>query len=163
MKFCKIDKKQARDCTLIYDMNECSFNIPDRNVTAVNCEIAINYLTLQVYDSIIVCISGFCPYKGWKQTENSIQSYKKGLLALRNTLDYDQSGTYTYSDSFPMWFNPITGWFCLGDSEATLNGVEFLRNCIAVLNDSKDLVAIWLKPQFLNLGNKTMLEHIMSK
>jgi hypothetical protein len=163
MNFSKVHKGNGRTYELIYNVEEHSFDIPDNNIGAVDFDIMVNYLTLQVFNSEVVCVSGFCSYKGWKQTDDTIKSHKAGSLTVLN--GPDDSYAYRYSDSdnpFPIWFNPVTGWVCVGDSKAKTKGVEFIRNCVAVLNRSQDLVALWLKPQFLNLGSKTILEQIMS-
>jgi uncharacterized protein YbdZ (MbtH family) len=41
--------------------------------------------------------------------------------------------------------NVKTGWVCIGNPEKKGNAVEFINNCVAVIDD-KEFVSLWLKP-----------------
>ena len=45
--------------------------------------------------------------------------------------------------------NPRTGRICIGNPAMSGNGVEFIQNCVAIINESHELAALWLKPHFI--------------
>jgi kynureninase len=45
------------------------------------------------------------------------------------------------------WFDPGSGWFCMGEKERALNAeaVEFATGCVAVVVGGR-LASLWVKP-----------------
>ena len=52
-------------------------------------------------------------------------------------------------DDLPMFINTESGWVCIGNPEAKGRAVEFINNCVAVINDNCEFVSLWLKPESL--------------
>jgi len=54
-------------------------------------------------------------------------------------------------DEWPVYVNQKTGWICVGNPERSGEAVEFMNNCVAVVDNNNKLVSLWLKPQELPL------------
>ena len=52
-------------------------------------------------------------------------------------------------DDLPVYVNVHTGWVCIGNPEKKGNAVQFINNCVAVIDENKEFVSLWLKPQSL--------------
>lgn len=45
---------------------------------------------------------------------------------------------------FPVFSNEKSGWVCIGDPKAAANAVEFINNCIAVIDTQGEFKGLWL-------------------
>jgi hypothetical protein len=52
-------------------------------------------------------------------------------------------------EDWPVYVNIRTGWVCIGNPENKGNAVEFINNCVAVIDENKCLASLWLKPKKL--------------
>lgn len=131
--------------TLTYDSNEYSFDI-EPIVDEVNFDIVINKLNLTVVDeNKVIQVWGFCPYGDWIKFDSEIISYKKGVLKVVDELEEGFSYRLNNED-LPVYVNIKTGWVCIGNPDKKGNAVEFITNCVAVINNDCELISLWLKP-----------------
>jgi len=69
---------------------------------------------------------------------------------LRIEHNFDFGFAYGINDGdLPVNINAQTGWICIGNPEKKGNAVEFINNCVAVIDDNKEFVSLWLKPDRL--------------
>lgn len=136
--------------TLIYDIEECSFDTKPA-VQEINFDIVINKLNLTAIgdNNKIVQIWGFCGYNEWIKSNYKIPESQKGILKVIDDL---VAGIGSYSvnkKDLPVFVNIQTGWVCIGNPEKKGDAVEFINNCVAVIDDDKEFVSLWLKPERL--------------
>lgn len=135
---------------LTYIQEECSFNM-EPFVENYDFELVLNKLTLSIIDDIVVQVTGFCGYREWIKSIYQVPQYKKGSLGVEHNLNYGLA--YVISDNddyeYPIYVNVQTGWVCIGNPEKKGDAVEFINNCVAVIDDDNDFVALWLKPKEL--------------
>jgi hypothetical protein len=135
---------------LIYDIEEYSFDtVP--TVQETNFDIVINKLNLTVIDdnNKIVQIWGFCGYNEWIKSNCKIPESRKGVLKVIDDLEAGV-GSYSVSkEELPVYVNVETGWVCIGNPQKKGHAVEFINNCVAVIDDSKEFISLWLKPERL--------------
>lgn len=132
---------------LFYILDAYSFDM-EPTILAINIEICINYLTLATVDESIIEVSGFCPYGTWIKSDHNPPSYCSGTLKV--ITDKEPGFSYRINEKdWPIYVNIKTGWVCVGNPEAAGEAVEFINNCVAVVNKDDQLVALWLKPESL--------------
>jgi uncharacterized protein YbdZ (MbtH family) len=136
--------------TLIYDIEECSFDT-EPTVQEINFDVVINKLNLTAIDddNKIVQVWGFCGYNRWIKSSYEVPERKKGILKV---LDDLTSGVGSFSinkEDVPIYVNVQSGWVCIGNPEKKGNAVEFINNCVAVIDNDKEFVSLWLKPERL--------------
>lgn len=149
MKFSIDYKGKSEQRLLRYIQKDYSFDM-DPIVYKSDFDLEINYLHLTVIEKKIVQMWGYCPYKGWIRSNYiSPPNYKKGELKIVEDLETG-IGSYGINEiDWPIYVNSSTGWVCIGNPEKLGEAVEFIDNCVAVVDDNKDLVSLWLKPQEL--------------
>ncbi len=132
---------------LLYRAEEHSFEmIPWEK--EIDFDIAINTLTLTVSDTKIIQLSGFCGLNTKMKVDYNVPESKKGLLTVLGNFEYGFA--YRIKDKeFSVYVNTQTGWICIGDPLKQGNAVEFINNCIAVIDKENNFVSLWLKPQTL--------------
>jgi hypothetical protein len=135
-----VEKKE-----LLYIPNEYSFT-SETSIIGIDFYIAINMLSLTVVDTKVVEVDGFCPYGAWIKMHFDVPKYQKGSLQVLDDLEPGFSYGLDEND-WPVYFNPLTGWVCVGEPEANGEAVEFMHNGVAVVNQGQ-LVSLWLKPTF---------------
>jgi hypothetical protein len=120
-------------------------------VYQIDFEIAINTLTLTVVDGKIIQLSGFLGLNQKMKANYATPQAKKGVLKIFNPEEYlVKAGCYEVSKGeYSIYINIKTGWVCIGNPEKNGNVVEFINNCIAVIDDDKQFVSLWLKPDKL--------------
>lgn len=134
---------------LTYDVEEYSFDT-GLSVQEINFDVVVNKLNLSTVDddNKIVQLWGFCGYKEWKKSNYNVPQHRAGILKVID--DLVEGLAYRVSeDDLPMYVNVRTGWVCIGDPEKKGNAVEFINNCVAVIDDDKEFVSLWLKPEGL--------------
>lgn len=131
---------------LTYIVDEYSFDI-DPTVLEIDYYVVINKLDLTVVDNKIFQVSGFCPYSSWIKTNLKIPQFKKGILKVADELKPGFSYGINNEKDWLVYVDIQTGWVCLGNPEAIGNAVEFINNCVAVINNNGEFVSLWLKPQ----------------
>ena len=140
------DKKEER--LLIYILNEHSFDMEPYNYST-DLHLALNYLDLMVLDKKVIQLSGFCGLGISRKSNYNVPEYEEGALKIVNNLEAGV-GSYPISkEDFPVYVNVQTGWVCIGNPEKKGNAVEFINNCVAVIDDNKEFVSLWLKPEKL--------------
>jgi hypothetical protein len=136
--------------TLIYDIEECSFDT-EPTVQEINFDVVINKLNLTVIDddNRIVQVWGFCGYNEWIKSSYEVPERKKGILKVLDDLTAGVGSFSINKEDVPMYVNVQSGWVCIGNPEKKGNAVEFINNCVAVIDDDKEFVSLWLKPETL--------------
>ncbi|MFH7012564.1 hypothetical protein ACHRV5_11880 [Flavobacterium sp. FlaQc-52] len=135
---------------LLYLENECSFYMDYKDLNA-DLELIINKIALQIFNNRVFALSGFCGLNKEMLTNIKVPKSKKGILKVEHNLDYGFS--YGVSDIFDyeysVYVNIETGWVCIGNPYSKENAVEFIDNCIVVINDDGIFNSLWLKPKSL--------------
>lgn len=136
--------------TLIYDIEEFSFDT-EPTVQEINFDVVINKLNLTAVDddNKIVQVWGFCGYNEWIKSSYEVPERKKGTLKVLDDLASGVGSFLINKENVPMYVNVQTGWVCIGNPEKKGNAVEFINNCVAVIDDDKEFVSLWLKPETL--------------
>jgi hypothetical protein len=138
----------AEQRTLTYDVEECSFDI-EPIVQEIEFDIVLNKLNLTVTNNgKVVQVWGFSGYNEWVKSDCSVPQSKKGTLNVIDNLEYGLSYRIQQED-FPVYVNSQTGWVCIGNPKKTGQAVEFINNCVAVIDSNQEFVSLWLKPQSL--------------
>jgi len=138
----------AEQRSLTYDVEECSFDI-EPTVQEIEFDVVVNKLNLTVTDNgKVVQVWGFSGYNEWVKSDCIVPQRSKGTLKVIDNLDYGVSYRVRQED-FPVYVNPQSGWVCMGDPKKTGQAVEFINNCVAVIDKDQELVSLWLRPQSL--------------
>ncbi|MDR2914057.1 MAG: hypothetical protein LBV74_04390 [Tannerella sp.] len=150
MKFIVEYTGKSEQRTLIYREEEFSFDM-EPWIYGLDFEIAINTLTLTIIDGKVTQLGGFCGLnKKMKTNYNVPQSPKGELKVLQPEKYWDKPGAHGLNkEDWPVHVNIQTGWVCIGNPEERGNAVEFINNCVAVIDDNKEFVSLWLKPERL--------------
>ena len=148
MKFSIEHSNDIGQQVLVYLPEECSFYTGERADNKIDLELILNKLSLPVVDNKIIDVNGFCGIDKSMLSNFQTPVYKKGVLKVESNLDFG----FAYGineDDFPVYLNAQTGWVCIGNPEKKGNAIEFIKNCIAVIDDEKEFISLWLKPQSL--------------
>jgi hypothetical protein len=147
MKFIIESCNSIEERLLTYISEECSFDM-EPIVSKMDFELIVNKLSLTVIDEKIIQLWGFCGLGEWMKSNYQVPEYKKGILKVEHNLEFGFA--YGINDEeFPVYVNVQTGWVCIGNPEKRGDAVEFINNCIAVIDDNKEFVSLWLKPKSL--------------
>lgn len=135
---------------LTYIQEECSFDM-EPIVSEIDFELVLNKISLSVVDNRIIQLWGFCGLGKSMKSNYQVPEYKKGGLRVEHNLNYGFAYGINDDDDYeyPVYVNVQTGWVCIGDPEKKGNAVEFINNCVAVIDDEKEFVSLWLKPERL--------------
>lgn len=147
----KIDYSgSSENRTLIYREDEYSFDMSPQD-HAIDCELALNTLTMSIVDDKVIQLSGFCGLRKDMNSDIEIPKYKKGALRVEHNFEH----CFAYrinNEDFPVQLNTRTGWVCIGATDKVGQGVEFIKNCVAFISDSGEFLSLWLKPmEFPNM------------
>ena len=150
MKFIIEYGKNIQKRVLTYITEDGSFDM-EPFVKNYNFELVLNKLTLSVVDDTIVQVTGFCGFAEWMKSNYQVPEYKSGSLLVKHNLNYGFAYGINDDDNYeyPVYINVQSGWVCIGNPEKKNNAVEFINNCVAVIDDDKDFVSLWLKPDRL--------------
>ncbi|MEZ4912393.1 MAG: hypothetical protein R2774_16205 [Saprospiraceae bacterium] len=134
---------------LVYIPEEHSFYM-DSIVNKIEVELIVNKISLAVSDHIVVSVSGFCGLSESMKSNYQVPKYKKGGLRVEHNLNYGFAYGINDDDyEYPVYVNVQSGWVCIGNPEKKGNAVEFINNCVAVIDNDKEFVSLWLKPESL--------------
>ncbi|MCH7410704.1 hypothetical protein MM239_14950 [Belliella sp. DSM 111904] len=135
---------------LTYIQEEYSFDM-EPFVKSCDFELILNKISLSVIDDTIVQITGFCGLDKSMKSNYQVPEYKKGCLRVEHNLNYGFAYGVNDDDNYeyPVCINVQSGWVCIGNPEKKGNAVEFINNCVAVIDDDKEFVSLWLKPEKL--------------
>jgi len=134
---------------LVYIQEEHSFYM-DSVVNKIEIELILNKISLWVSDKMVVNVGGFCGLNKSMRSNYQVPEHKKGGLQVEHNLNYGFAYGINDDDyEYPVYVNVQSGWVCIGNPEEKGNGVEFINNCVAVIDDDKEFVSLWLKPESL--------------
>ncbi len=148
MKFTADYSGEIEHRILSYNSEEHSFDMEPITVP-VDFDVIVNKLNLSVVEQKIVQIWGFCGLANVSISDFKVPKSSKGALLVVG--EHKHGFAYGVSDTdYPVHVNADSGWVCIGDQKNTtrLEAVEFIDNCLAVLDRGK-LMSIWLKPNKL--------------
>ena len=147
MKFLIQSSDEIGKQQLVYLEDECSFYM-EYTSSKIELELIVNKISLAVLDNRITDLSGFCGLDKSMKSNYQIPKYRKGILSVEHNLNYGLA--YGINDEdLPVHVNMETGWVCIGNPNKKGNAVEFINNCVAVIDDDKEFVSLWLKPKIL--------------
>jgi hypothetical protein len=135
---------------LTYVQEDCSFDT-EPITRQVDFELVLNKINLSVVDNRVIQLWGFCGLNKSMKSGYQVPQYAKGSLRIEHNLKYGFAYGINDNDDYeyPVYVNAQTGWVCIGDPIKKGNAVEFINNCVAVIDDSKEFVSLWLKPEKL--------------
>ncbi len=138
--------KSLDNIKILYDSKDFSFDMEPRFFYQ-DFVITINYLQLGMNHNMIISnISGFCPYQAWKEIDIDVPNHEKASIRVEVDFDPLSGGGYKIKDEdWPQYVNRTTGWYCVGDPKKKEKAIEFIKNCVAILEDDQ-IVALWLYP-----------------
>jgi hypothetical protein len=132
---------------LIYIEEECSFYMEYTGLK-IDMELIVNKIALQVSKNKIVDLSGFCGLDKSMLSSFQTPEYRKGILKVEHNLNFGFA--YGINDEeLPVYVNVQSGWVCIGNPEKKGCAVEFINNCVAVIDINKEFISLWLKPEKL--------------
>jgi hypothetical protein len=146
MRFIIDYSRDPEEKDLVYYLDEYSFDMKPW-VNFMDIELAINKLTLTVLDNQIIQLSGFCSLPKLMNSNICTPDYSKGRLMI----EHNQKPGFTfriYEEDQPVYLNNKSGWVCIGDPSKEGNAVEFIKNCLAVVDSDGNLKSLWLKPRW---------------
>jgi hypothetical protein len=130
--------------TLKYIEEDCSFDM-EPIFSEIDFELILNKVSLAVLNSRIIQLSGFCGLSNSMKSDCQVPPFRKGVLSIQKNLTHGFA--YGLNDvEFPVQINTESGWVCIGDPKISNEAVEFIDNCVAVINEKEAMVALWLKP-----------------
>jgi len=133
--------------TLVYREEECSFDMtPWSNL--LDFELSINKITITVKDEKLIQLSGFCGYNEWIKSNFSTPRSKKGVVKVIDKLAEGFSYRIRNKD-FPIFVNIKSGWICIGDHDRPGEAIEFINNCVILIDNEGRFVSLRLKPKSL--------------
>lgn len=139
-----IYNKNIEHRKLVYLEDDCSFDM-EPIYKEIDFELIVNKLSLSVLNFRIIQLWGFCGLSNLMKSEYQVPSFKKGILKIKQNLEHGFSYGLNNED-FPIYINVHSGWICLGNPKIGGKAVEFIDNCVAVINEDGILVTLWLKP-----------------
>lgn len=147
MKFIVNFNENIQNRNLDYLPDECSFDMTPIEKD-IDFELILNKLSLSVIDNQIIQLWGFCGLGDWMIFNYTTPHYERGTLRIEKS--YKKGFAYGINDDeLPVFININTGWVCIGnpvDNPDENKAVEFINNCVAVVNNKKELISLWLKP-----------------
>jgi hypothetical protein len=148
MKFLIKYTGQTEQRILTYNFAEYSFDI-EPFVKFIDFDIVVNKLNLTVVDyHKVIQVWGYCGLTHSIKSNYEVPKSEKGLLIIVD--DFKPGFSYRLTnDELPIYVNARTGWICIGNPLKLGNAVEFINNCVAVIDEDKEFVALWLKPHIL--------------
>ncbi|WP_138483540.1 hypothetical protein [Dyadobacter bucti] len=148
MKFLIENNNKIGQQELLYLEDECSFYTEYTGI-GIDVELIVNKIALQASESKIVDLSGFCGLNKSMKSNFKVPESQKGILKVIDDLEGGIGSYSVNKEDLPVYVNTQTGWVCIGNPEKKGNAVEFIKNCVAVIDDDKELVSLWLKPKRL--------------
>lgn len=148
MKFSYQINETSNHKNILYLNKEFSLDIEPYD-NEIDFELSINQLCLTVVNQVITQITGYLPNSSWNSTVK-IPSSQVNSANLIIVDKYECGFCYrVFNDEQPVSFNYSLGWICIGNVNAKGEWIEFIKNCIAVIEDN-NLKAIWIKPKFID-------------
>jgi hypothetical protein len=105
-------------------------------------EIAVNTITLSIFEKKVVFLSGFCGINYSKTLKVLPPISRKGVLSIEG--NFKPGFAYSAVENLPVSTTLDRKWVCIGNPHETNMAVEFLPDSIAVIKNSK-LKALWLR------------------
>lgn len=145
MKFSIDFNERKEERCLMYDTNEHGFNMEPYTLET-DIDLSFNSLDLMVSNKKVVQLVGFCGLGKASKLNFEIPIYKEGGLILIDNLKSGYGSYRINNEDLPIYINIETKWICIGYPEKEGTAVEFINNCIAVIDDNGIFNSLWLKP-----------------
>ncbi len=113
--------------------------------------LTVNTIELDIDNNFFLCgVGGYDPYLGWERIHVEPPFFGKGGVRALIDFDYVPGGAYGINNQvWPEYVNVKSGWVCIGNPKKDGKAVEFINNCVAVVDNNQELAALWLQPQSL--------------
>lgn len=152
MKFITKNAQYPINKELQYIAEDYSFDMSPSE-SGVNFTLLLNTINLTVdNDNVVVEIWGFCPRGRWLKGNYQVPNHHAGSLIVLDNLEPGFSYSINKDESLfnesPIYEDVSTGWVCAGDPQGNGQAVEFIKNCVAVIDDEGKFKALWLKPKY---------------
>lgn len=117
----------------------------------IDFDIALNTLTLTVIDSKMVQLNGFCGLANAQRLKCTPPANQKGVIKVVDSESYawDAVCVSICNEDVPTYINSKTGWICLGNPYKEGIAVEFIDNCIFVVDENQEFVSLWVHPTYI--------------
>jgi len=152
MKFEFEKQDTANDGDFIYREDECSFDFESKTKQNGITSLLVNDLNIELDPSgKLLHTWGLCPYQNWvPEPISPPSSIKSGSIYFKDSepIVAGVSVQIAGPNEWKISVNKKNGWVCIGDSSSTpnSNAISFAIDQVAVLSDSGELLALWLKP-----------------
>jgi hypothetical protein len=108
-------------------------------------------LEVAVDNPFCLYVWGYCPMGRWERSSLSPPMAQRGSLRASYEKSLISGVSVGIEEMMPAnyWFDPDSGWFCAGTTEAASPGaqaVEFASGCLAVVADGR-LLSLWVHPE----------------
>lgn len=141
-----------------YSVRDHAFDfevVPSKEIKSITEEgstsFVIDTLQLEVAIGSLLCLYvwGYSPVNGWTCTTLSKPTVLPGSLTALCPEPLVRGVSIGLEDSMhsTSWFDPKSGWFCIGEREHDRNakGVEFATDSIAMTCHGR-LSSLWVRP-----------------
>jgi hypothetical protein len=107
-------------------------------------------LEVAVDTSLCLYIWGYCPMGRWERTTLMPPVARRGSLRAVHDKPLVPAVSIGLEQMIgtTAWFDPDSGWFCVGKKEiaSDVQAVEFATGCVAVVADGR-LSSLWVRPE----------------
>src|SRR3990172_9478085 len=137
IKFASNPNANEGSSRLVYRRDELSFDVEPLPSGCHAC-VVINEVQMHFNErNRVLCVTGYCPYHGWKKTQETPPLYTNGILVVtspQNTPNGVGIGiTASLGKRWPVYVNK-EGWVCVGvPEERGEKVIEFAPSSVAVL------------------------------
>jgi hypothetical protein len=127
--------------------------IETRKGTAGATSFVVDTLQLEVAVARSLCLYtwGYCPMRRWSRHVLSPPRAQPGALRAIHETPLVPGVSIGLEEMIPTtaWFDPASGWFCIGHSEPppSARAVEFATGSLAILLGDGRLSSLWVKPE----------------
>lgn len=154
MRFTVTSRTDLPDISLVYWSDEYSLETLNRYTSCYNC-VVVNYVLLEVSDTGEICeVWGLCAHTAWIEADVPLPQYRRARLQVVHESDVVPGAGVRVNeidDWWPVRYDPKTGWIAIAPDAIPTSGeaVEFLPGCLAQINQTGELLCLWLKPDIL--------------
>lgn len=116
---------------------------------------ATSFVTGTLQLEVAVCngrclyVWGYCPIGGWSRAVLGAPVARRGSLTARCDKPLIRGVSIGIEEMIPptAWFDPQSGWFCMGSKGHISGGraVEFATDTVAVVTEGR-IASLWVKP-----------------
>lgn len=152
MSFTVTGRKELPSTSLVYRRDEYSLDTLNRYIGGLT-SVVVNDVQLEVSEGgEISAVWGMCPHMTWMECEVPLPTYQSARLTYQGEITPGVSiGVNSADNRWPVRHDPQTGWIAIAPDTIPTSGeaVEFLPGCLAQIDQTGELLCLWLKPDIL--------------